>query len=189
VNPQLKGEKAVDHRKVAAQYVAKIRTSYLKTVRSILDTATLLLEARAKVPHGMFERMFHDHKQPIRNPLPFSHNTANRLMAIGKRFKGLKSATLQTLPASYAALYELSHLPARVLTRLAKQGTINGDLTVQEVQKIVATHRPPRQAESAPPERLPYVYQVLVMCKDEAHQTELLERFEKEGFTVKALIT
>ncbi len=48
---------------------------------------------------------------------------------------------------------------------------------------------PPRKAESAQNPKLPLVYQVLVMCKDEAHQTELLERFEKEGFTVKALIT
>jgi hypothetical protein len=179
----------VDHRKVAAQYVAKIRTSYLKTVTSILDTAALLLEAKAKVHRGMFGRMFHDHEQPIRNPLPFSHNTANRLMAIGKRFKNLKSATLQTLPASYAALYELSALPATVVTRLAKKGTINGDLTVQEVQKIVATHRPAPKVEVASNSTLPLVYQVLIMCKDEAHQTELLERFKEEGFAVKALIT
>ena len=127
----------MDQSKIVTKYATRIRASYLKTVTSILDTATLLLEAKAKVPHGMFERMFHEHKQPIRNPLPFSHNTANRLMAIGKRFKGLKSATLQTLPASYAALYELSHLPASVLTRLAKKGTINGDLTVEPDENFV----------------------------------------------------
>jgi hypothetical protein len=178
----------VDQGRIAAQYVKKIRTSCVKTVKSILETAALLNDAKAKVERGMFAKMFQNHKEPIGNPLPFSHNTADRLMAIGKRFKGVKSATLQNLPASYAALYELSLLPVKTVERLAKKGTVNADASVRDIQTIVAKHRSPKNY-IAPTEPLPYVYQVNVMCNDEAHQTELLDRFQKEGLTAKALIT
>ena len=45
-----------------------------------------------------------------------------------------------------------------------------------------------RGEEDASIESMNYEYRVIVDCRDEMHQTELLKRFEEEGLTCRALI-
>jgi len=82
--------------------------------------------------------MFSDHD----GPLPFSLNMAEKLMAIAKRLKDVKSATWQSLPASWPSLYELSQVPMKKITALVKRGDLHAALTVREVRRLAAVEKP-----------------------------------------------
>ena len=49
---------------------------------------------------------------------------------------------------------------------------------------VLAERKPPRGFDDFPEQFL-----LLVTCRDEKHQVELLERFQREGIEVKALIS
>ena len=54
----------------------------------------------------------------------------------------------------------------------------------QAAAEAAAQARPPRSLDSIPEQFL-----VLITCRDERHQVELLQRFQREGLPCKALIS
>jgi hypothetical protein len=81
----------------------RIITAWQKSVTGILETAQLLIEAKAALPHGAFTKM-------IDEELPFGPDTAQKLMKIGKHKRLTNTAMLRVLPPSYAVLHELTKL-------------------------------------------------------------------------------
>jgi hypothetical protein len=83
--------------------------------------------------------MFRDHREPVDDPLPFSLNTAERLMEIAAHFKSLdpKSALAQSLPNTWTSLYELTSLPMEQITVLVDSRRLHADLTREQVKRLV----------------------------------------------------
>jgi Protein of unknown function (DUF3102) len=60
-----------------SNWAARIKAAWQRSVDAIFETGRLLIAAKAKLPHGRFERM-------VQNELPFGERTAQALMAIAK---------------------------------------------------------------------------------------------------------
>jgi hypothetical protein len=55
--------------------------------------------------------------------------------------------------------------------------------------KSLASEPQPTPAANDEPAALPEQFLILVECRDEAHQTELLRKFDAEGLSCKPLIS
>lgn len=85
---------------------------------------------------------------------------------------------------------ELARWDTQALDALLRTALV-GDSDLQEMlDQLAQEHGIVPAAEPDPPARvsLPPEYKILVECRDEAHQAELLERFSREGLSVKAVI-
>jgi len=60
---------------MAKNWANEIKSAWQKSVDGIFETGRLLIDAKAALPHGKFEKM-------VRSELPFRERTAQMLMAI-----------------------------------------------------------------------------------------------------------
>ena len=126
----------VAHIPGAEQWADRICTQLGKTVESILEVGRLLIKAKAALPHGEFGRLFHE------GLVPFTQNTADRLMAIAKHPALSNSAHAQNLPSSWMTLYELTKADPAILRAALKDGSIKPDMTRREIRALL----PPMKA-------------------------------------------
>jgi len=106
----------------AEQWAHKINTASARSVESILEIGRLLHAAKRDLAHGEFGRLFDERL------IPFSQNTADRLMAIAGNPVLSNSAHVQNLPPSWGTLYELTKIPGPVLRNAIKDGIITPDI-------------------------------------------------------------
>lgn len=83
-------------------WVSKITVSWQKSVKTILETGSHLIEARRTLGHGHFATAV--------ERLPFNQRAAQMLMAIAGRSELADANHGALLPASWRTLYELSRL-------------------------------------------------------------------------------
>lgn len=119
----------------------RIRLAYERSVGAIIATGKNLNNAKASVPHGGWGRMFRGHPQAVERPIPFSQDTAERLMAIARNPVLSNSAQWAELPNSWRTLFELSKIEASTLESYLSRGMIHADMTRQEALQLTVKRR------------------------------------------------
>src|SRR5437868_7722703 len=110
----------------AVSYAVKINNCWRHTREAVLQTGDMLLEAKAKLPHGDFEAM-------LTTGLDFKPRTAQRLMAVAADPR-LRNATHGSLlPTSWRTLYELTRMDDATFGAAIADGTIHPDMERKEI--------------------------------------------------------
>lgn len=99
-------------------WAKKITESWQKSIESILETGRNLTHAKGGLEHGEWMQM-------TKSELPFSHSTANRLMAIAENPILSNCAHARNLPTSWMTLSELTKLEPKLLEKKIEAGEIN----------------------------------------------------------------
>ena len=116
-------------------WVEKISHSVRNVVGWCVITGQQLIRAKKKLGHGRWMQLF----EP--GGLKFGIRTAEVLMAIaGHPYLG-NSQNYANLPASYAAMYELSRLDAGMIQHGVTQGMISPGTTIAEAKRFVRANQ------------------------------------------------
>lgn len=110
-------------------YVLKIKTAWHNARDEIIKVGVILIRAKTELPHGEFTKM-------IETELPFSINTAQRLMKISADTKITNTARAQHLPNSWTILHELTKLDDIQFHDGIKTGVIHPDMSRNDVIQI-----------------------------------------------------
>jgi hypothetical protein len=110
------------------QQYAKLEQSMRRSVALAIRLGRRLVEARERLPHGEFGRLFRDHETPVDGAVPFSRSWAFRLMAIASHEVVANVAHAQQLPPDLTALYALSRLPVDELRQAIEAGRVHADM-------------------------------------------------------------
>jgi hypothetical protein len=136
-------------KKTQAEYWApKIHGEWRKSIEGILGVGRQLIAAKQSCEHGEFLRMFKGHENAVSQTLPFTLNTAERLMAVARHSVLSNSAHVQSLPQSWGTLYELSKLDDETLIAGIKAGEITPEMTRSQA---AALHADPVEKPGKPP--------------------------------------
>lgn len=122
----------------------RVNSHYADAVGSIIAAGNALIDAKKELPRGHWQRLFAGHPDAVRNPVRFTVNTAQRLMAIA-RHPGLSNAAhAQFLPASWATLYQLRKLDALTLERAIAEGRVHPAMQRADVRNLMKGEAAPR---------------------------------------------
>jgi len=113
-----------------AQWADRICVQVGKSVESIIEVGRLLIQAKADLAHGEWGRLF-DEKL-----IPFSQQTANKLMAVASHPQMSNPAHVRNLPPSWGTLYELTKIPEPTLQHALADGRITPDMPRKAVQAL-----------------------------------------------------
>jgi hypothetical protein len=136
-------------KKTQAEYWApKIHGEWRKSIEGILGVGRQLIAAKEACEHGEFLRLFKGHESAVSDPLPFSENTSQRLMAVASNEVLSNAAHGQHLPMSWRTLYELTKLDNETLIAGIKAGEITPETTRAQA---AAMHADPLDKPEKPP--------------------------------------
>lgn len=113
----------------AGDYAERITACWQKAVASIIETGTLLIQAKAELAHGQFEDM-------INEKLPFSVRMAQNLMRIAAHPILANPKHVSHLPPSWGTLHALTQLPNEELELGLANGTINSEMERKDVIRL-----------------------------------------------------
>lgn len=99
----------------------------------VLTVGGLLFEARSTDPDGF--------NAWVTNELPFSVDTARRLIAIYLAYRELPAETLARLPKPWQALFALRALNREELLEGVESGVINPSMTIEQARRLARTKR------------------------------------------------
>lgn len=119
----------------AEQWAERISTQVGKSVESIVEVGRLLVKAKADLAHGEWGRLFSDEL------IPFSHRTANRLMAIAQNPILSNSTHVSNLPPSWGSLYELTKVEPAKLKNALKDGVVTPDMKRSDVVALLPARK------------------------------------------------
>jgi Protein of unknown function (DUF3102) len=127
------------------EHVRRITAAWQNTVRNIVETGRLLIEAKDDIGYGGFEGM-------IRAELPFGPRTAQRLMEIAEDRVLSNTTHASHLPASWMTLYELAKLPKHGLDLevLIEEGAIHPKMERKDVRALLPA--PDQRDDDLPPD-------------------------------------
>ena len=126
-------------KKTLADYWApRINAQWQKSVEGIIGVGRQLIAAKEACEHGEFMRLFKGSDNAVPSPVPFTLNTAERLMRVARHPVLSNSAHVQTLPQSWGTVYELSQLDDDTLTAGIKAGEITPEMTRSQAAKLHA---------------------------------------------------
>jgi len=114
-----------------------ITDAWQKAVDSIVETGRRLMEAKERVGHGNW--------LPTIEILPFSQQTANKLMTIAQHPDIANHAHGRDLPASWTTLYALTPLPPGEIPRRIKAREITPELDRATAQQWASTYQVAKQ--------------------------------------------
>jgi hypothetical protein len=124
-------------KKTKANYWApRINAEWRKSVDGILNAGRQLIAAKEACEHGEFLRLFKGHENPVSDPVPFSENTSQRLIAVASHEVLSNAAHVQHLPQSWGTLYELTKLDNETLIAGIKSGEITPEMTRAEASLL-----------------------------------------------------
>ena len=140
-------------KKTKADYWApRINAEWRKSVEGILNAGRQLIAAKEACEHGEFLRMFKGHDKVVSDPVPFTPETAERLMAICNKPSLANAAHAQHLPQSWYTLYELTKLDDEQIVAGIKAGEITPDMTRADASALRAD--PVGKPEQPPDEEM-----------------------------------
>jgi hypothetical protein len=130
----------------AEQWASQVCAQLGKSVEAIIEVGRLLVKAKADLPHGEWGRLFED------GLVPFSIDTAQRLMAIAMHPALSNAAHARYLPPAWGTLYELTKVEPKRLTAAFKDGLITPDMSRKTVTALLPpkTTKPRRATTVAP---------------------------------------
>ncbi|MCU0923939.1 MAG: DUF3102 domain-containing protein [Burkholderiaceae bacterium] len=128
------------HTPVTAEFWAdRITKSYAGGVESVIKTGRDLLEAKARLPHGEWGRMT---GQTTGEPmLPFSPQTAQKMMAVARCGPLSNAAHGRHLPSSWRTLAVLTQLPDPVLEKHIADGVVHAELERKVAEDLVREYQ------------------------------------------------
>jgi hypothetical protein len=135
----------------ASEWAAQISAAWQKSTGAIIETGRLLIEAKASLDHGAWLPM-------VKTELPFSRQTAEKLMAVADHAILSNSAHVRSLPSSWGTLYELTKLPEPDLQAHLADGVINPKMQRKDVAALRGIAPRPR-ARREPSLRPPAIEQ------------------------------
>lgn len=136
-------------KKTKAEYWApKIHCEWRKSIEGILGVGRQLIAAKEACEHGEFLRLFKGHDHAVSDPLPFTPETSQRLMAVAANEVISNAAHAQHLPQSWMTLYELTKLDDETLIAGIKAGEITPETTRAQA---AALHADPIEKPEKPP--------------------------------------
>ncbi len=122
----------------ASEWARRIRASLEKSVEAILETGRLLVEAKAALPHGQFEKM-------VEADLGWSPQTVRKFMAIARHPVLSDRAHVRVLPASWGTLAELARLKPEPLEKAIGEGIVRPTMTRKDTTELI--YRRPQRAK------------------------------------------
>jgi hypothetical protein len=122
-------------------YSAQIRAHWQRAVGDILITGKHLIEAKANVDHADWLKLVEE--------LPFSEDTAQRLMAIARHPVISNTEHVRYLPPSWGTLYALTKVPDKVLLARIKDHSIHPDMERKDVAWLLGRRRLTKQEKRA----------------------------------------
>jgi Protein of unknown function (DUF3102) len=131
------------------QWAARISAAWQKSVDSIIETGRLLIEAKAALDHGQWGPM-------VESDLPFSRQTAHKLMKVADDARLSNVAHVRHLPPSWGTLYELTKLDDDTFDQKLRDGSINPEMQRKDVaraNRILNRERDRQRVENLPPIR------------------------------------
>jgi len=124
-------------KKNCAEYWApRINAEWRKSVEGVLGAGRQLIAAKEACKHGDFLRLFKGHDNVVSEPVPFSENTAQRLMAVASHEVLSNAAHVQHLPQAWGTLYELTKLEDEQIVAGIKAGEITADMTRSDAHSL-----------------------------------------------------
>jgi len=133
-------------RAVAQAWADRVTEHLQKGVEAILAAGRAMLDAKAELEHGEWERMFQDHPNAVARPIPMSHNSGTVYMKIASHPILSKGDHGHLLPPSWRTLYELTKVPEKRLERAIERGLVTPDLERKDVKLLM----PPKRAPAEP---------------------------------------
>jgi hypothetical protein len=112
-------------------YADRIRTALGRSASAILDTASIIAEARDALDHASFGM--------LAERVGVSKGTLSKFISIHSRRCRFEDR-VASLPTAWTVVYGLSKLPDRQFDSLASSGKLRPGLTEQDVNRFVATH-------------------------------------------------
>lgn len=110
----------------AEEWAGVIKADLSSAVEGIVAAGQHLIAAKADVQHGQW--------LPMLKAIGISEAESRRLQAIGRQFSNRPS--LDDLPRSVSALYELSRLPADEIEAGIESGAITPDMTIRHAREF-----------------------------------------------------
>lgn len=127
----------------------RIVAQHAKSVEAIIATGSELIRAKAELKHGEWGRLT---GETTREPLlPFSAQTARRLMQIAKHAALSNRAHARDLPASWYTLAIVAQLPARIVEQHLAAGVLHPELTRADAQALVDEHTQAQRPRATAP--------------------------------------
>ncbi|MDR4469825.1 MAG: DUF3102 domain-containing protein [Nitrospira sp.] len=115
-------------------WAGRIREAYGQTVEAVFQVGRELIQAKKELPHGEFMVM-------VERELPFSHNTAQRYMAIA-RSPNFQTVTIgHSLPSSWRTLDILQRLDPATFDAAVKATKIHPEMTRAEAEALLPAKR------------------------------------------------
>jgi hypothetical protein len=116
-------------KKRADYWAPRIHAEWRKSVEGIINVGRQLLAAKEACEQGEFSRLFTGSENAVSEPVPFTLNTAERLMRIARTPALTNSAHVQSLPQSWGTLYELTRLSDEQIAASIMSGDIRPEMT------------------------------------------------------------
>jgi Protein of unknown function (DUF3102) len=107
------------------EFAAEIRRAWAESQESFLLIGRYLLTAKSRLQHGEFMAM-------VASDLPFSHQTANKLMSVA-RFVEAGEVPPDTLPTASETCYQITTLTVEERARALKEGVIRPTMRRQDI--------------------------------------------------------
>jgi hypothetical protein len=95
-----------------------------------------LAQAKERLDHGEWLRMFKGHPTPVERPLPFGARTGQMLMKIAAHPVLSDANHGSHLPTSWRTLYELTRLPEEMLKKALDAALIGPGMTRSQVTQL-----------------------------------------------------
>ena len=107
------------------EFAAEIRRAWAESQESFLLIGRYLHTAKNRLQHGEFMAM-------VSSDLPFSHQTANKLMSVA-RFVEAGEIPPDTLPSASETCYQITTLTVEERARALKEGVIRPTMRRQDI--------------------------------------------------------
>ena len=117
------------------EFAAEIRRAWLESQESFLLIGRYLLTAKERLQHGEFMAM-------VASDLPFSHQTANKLMSVA-RFIEAGEIPSDVLPSTSETCYQITTLTADERARALAEGVIRPTMRRQDILQFKRQIRMP----------------------------------------------
>lgn len=110
--------------------------SLRKSLERAIALGQSLIDAKAKLPHGEFGKLFSDHAEPVKDALPFNSRWAQKLVKLAGHETIANASHDSHLPADLNTIYELSLMTAPALTQAIEEGRVTPQTTREEAKAL-----------------------------------------------------
>ena len=125
--------------------------SLRKSLERAIALGKSLIEAKAKLPHGEFGKLFSDHAEPVAEALPFTSSWARKIVAMAANPALSNRSQANVLPPNLETVYELSLMSAPALEQAIEDGKVTPQTTRDEAKALRKEAAGEKPAKEKPP--------------------------------------